>query len=57
MGERVAVPRALWGFDCGTRGFGVRTTRLIAAVVDVGGYRWCLVEVVAASIGEDQQGD
>ena len=45
MGERMAVPRALWGFDCGGRGFGVRTTRLIAPVVDLGGHEWRVVEV------------
>jgi len=52
MGERMAVPRALWGFDCGGRGFGVRTTRLIAAVVDLGGYEWRVVEV---SVGVERR--
>jgi hypothetical protein len=48
MGERVAVPRVLWGFDCVRRGFGVRTTRLLAPVDDVGTYEWRVVE---ASVG------
>ena len=45
MGERVAAPQGLWGFDCGGRGFGVRTTRLIAPVVDVRRYDWRIGEV------------
>ena len=57
MGERVSLPRALWGFDrCGW-GFEVRSACLIATVVGVGGYQWRLVEVSAASIGEDREGD
>jgi hypothetical protein len=51
-GERVAVPRSLWGFDCVGRGFGVRTTRLIAPVDDVGAYEWRVVE---ASVGVEGQ--
>jgi hypothetical protein len=47
MGERVVVPRALWGFDGGGWGFGLRTMRLIATVVDLRGYHEGAVEVFA----------
>jgi hypothetical protein len=57
MGEGVAVPRVLWGFELGGWKFGARTTRLIATVAGVGGYQWRPVEVSAASIGEDREGD
>jgi hypothetical protein len=47
MGERVAVPRALWGFGCGGWGFEVRAGRSILMIVDLSADHWGVVEVFA----------
>jgi len=47
MGERVAVPRALWGFDRSGCGFEVRRACLIAMIVELSACDWLGVEVSA----------
>jgi hypothetical protein len=44
IGEVWRWPRALWGFERGARGLGVRIARLIATVVDLSAYHWRVVE-------------
>src|SRR5580658_6076336 len=41
----LGVPQSLWGFDRSLCGFGVRTTRLMATVVEWGSHQCRLVEV------------
>ena len=57
LGERVAVPQSLWGFDrSGGRG-GAGARRSILMSVDVGGYHWRVIEVSRLLNGEDWQDD
>jgi hypothetical protein len=43
----LGVRQSLWGFDRSWWGFGARTTRLIATVIDLGSHQWPVVEVCA----------
>jgi hypothetical protein len=45
IGERVAGPRALWGFQRTAWGFGLRMARLVGRIVDLSAYHGRVAEV------------
>ena len=45
IGEGVAAPRALWGFERSGWGFGVRIARLVGRIIDLSAYHRRVVDV------------